>query len=186
MDGLTGLRDWVEYLGNEAKPQRIAEIAALKAGDSIQISRNRESFWVEIEGVDGDEIHGSVLNTLISDGNEDIKRGDLIAFRRCNVGLIDPGGDWNLQFGLTQGVYDLYDKMREHYPERSREWFVAALHKAADEVVRISDGMQRVEAERRRRLPFDCAVCGASLPPDAVRCGEQRFCGRHAPSSPAA
>jgi hypothetical protein len=153
MKRLSELCDW-DQLWAAAPPSAdyLAKRAALKAGDKVKIGRNHEHFWVEVEAVAGDELHGSVLNDLICEGNEGIGRGDMIAFDRRNVGQIDPGGDWNFQQHATDGLYELFKEIIEEHPGRSREAVVAALHQGVDDAVAVYDGEQVLSREWDERL----------------------------------
>jgi len=146
METLNGLRRFEPFPGDPRNQHRQAMRAALKPGDLVKISRNHESFWVGVEHVEGDYVHGSVRCYRCC--NDDIHPGQLFGFYKWNIFDIDPGGNCNFQSILTSGVYNVYDLVREQYPERSEESFLAALHKAVDDAVRLYDEVQK-KLERR-------------------------------------
>lgn len=61
-----------------------SQIRALKVGDSVQIERNGERFWLGLSGYIGKEHHGKVLHSNLA-RNRDLSAGDVIAFHTRNV-----------------------------------------------------------------------------------------------------
>jgi hypothetical protein len=66
-------------------------IAALTAGDCVKICRHEERFWILVVTVNGDEITGSINNTLVMPGNADLQAGDHISLRRKHIYAISTG-----------------------------------------------------------------------------------------------
>ena len=63
------------------------EMDSLQSGQFVKICENRERFWVELTGVDGDILVGRVDNDLAF--KHSFKCDDIITFEKKNVmGLI--------------------------------------------------------------------------------------------------
>jgi len=61
-----------------------AQIRRLKVGDSVQLERNAERFWVGLSGYIGKTHHGKVLHSRLA-RNQDLVPGDVIDFHTRNI-----------------------------------------------------------------------------------------------------
>lgn len=67
-----------------------AQIRRLKVGDSVQLERNGERFWVGLSGYIGKVHHGKVLHSALT-RNRDLAPGDVIDFHSRNIYDIKKG-----------------------------------------------------------------------------------------------
>ncbi|WP_435008061.1 hypothetical protein P12x_005330 [Tundrisphaera lichenicola] len=62
-----------------------AELAAIKAGDSVKVCTCDERFWVTVTEVSEHRIAGTVDNDLIFTDEHGLDYGDVVRFTRENV-----------------------------------------------------------------------------------------------------
>jgi len=59
------------------------ELLAIKMGSTVKVCNGRERFWVNVIGVNGEKLLGTVSNNLI--GNDEIDFGDTIDFEKKHI-----------------------------------------------------------------------------------------------------